>query len=102
MAKLLRDEYEHLLPADEYRIWFEDGEELASRFLDKLIEEAVECNNVRSLDELVEELGDLIEVIDGLSALLGITDAVRKAQRAKADSKGRYMKGLVGVLRYRT
>lgn len=61
----------------------EDDELFERELLRKVIEEAEELSIAKGRDSVIQEIGDLLEVIDALKARNGITDA--EATAAKTD-----------------
>ena len=62
----------------------------------KLVEEAAEVLTAMDDDNLVEEIGDVLDVIDGLLMHYGIniTD-LEKVRDAKRELKGGFYKGVI-------
>lgn len=70
------------------------GDELLNALCRKLHEEADEVEGALSRDELVEEVGDVQQIIQDLCALQGISsEELKAAMKKKADRKGGFQKG---------
>ena len=55
----------------------------------KILEEAHEVSTATSRDELINELADVLEVIDAIAALHGLTqDEVSRTKEAKQSERG--------------
>ncbi|MEH0110548.1 nucleoside triphosphate pyrophosphohydrolase [Tersicoccus sp. MR15.9] len=66
-----------------------DDDEYAYQLRAKVIEEATEVAGALGRDHLIEEVGDVLEVVDALLAHEGITMAeVRAAAHAKRQARG--------------
>jgi len=61
----------------------------------KLIEEAYEVQDAQNRQEVVEELADLLEVIDGLCKVRGIAlEEIMKEKKAKIAERGGFDNGI--------
>jgi predicted house-cleaning noncanonical NTP pyrophosphatase (MazG superfamily) len=62
----------------------------------KLVEEALEVLRAADSDEVIEELADLLEVVDGLQRALGIREAdIQEARDRKREERGGFEEGVV-------
>lgn len=89
MLKILSDRgsvlHHKILEEDEYK----------KALKDKLIEEAKEVQESNSLDELIEELADSLEVIQSIAKSNGISmGQIEQVRLKKRDSKGGFDKGI--------
>lgn len=76
----------------EYQIL--TGESLGYALKDKLIEEAHEVGEAEGKNQLISELADVLEVIDGLCKLYEINHAdVLQAKKAKYEERGGFEQG---------
>ena len=95
--KLVRDKVpEAVVHAGEsVRIYRLSPEALRSALKAKLVEEAFEVRDA-SGDELVEEVADVLEVIDELANVCGISkDELRNARAAKREKRGGFREGIL-------
>lgn len=95
VEKLIRDNLPDIMRKKGIGIHerFMDEEEFLVKLKDKLLEEAAEVKNAQNLEELIEELGDMLEVIYTLAQLNGISiDEIEKARMAKRHTKGGFDK----------
>jgi predicted house-cleaning noncanonical NTP pyrophosphatase (MazG superfamily) len=68
-----------------------DDGEYARRLRDKLLEEAHEAAAARSPGELLEELGDVLQVLYALAAHAGLEpSAIERARARKARTHGSF------------
>ena len=76
------------------------GEELIRALIDKLHEEADEVRAALSRQELIEELGDVQQVIDDICSLSGVSkdellaDIAKKTARKGGFSEGQYIESV--------
>lgn len=70
------------------------GKELEDAFMNKIEEECQEVINYRDEDNLVEELGDLLDVIESFIRLKDLKDDVKDAREKKLKKYGTYDKGI--------
>jgi predicted house-cleaning noncanonical NTP pyrophosphatase (MazG superfamily) len=94
--KLGRDKSLEQLEADgitcQYR--YITGHELRAALQRKLIEEAQEVHDTNDKKEIIDELGDVLEVIDGLCKAYEISMAdVLKAKAEKRERRGGFEAG---------
>jgi predicted house-cleaning noncanonical NTP pyrophosphatase (MazG superfamily) len=66
------------------------GEELFKAFLNKIMEEAEEINTHTDRENLVEEVGDLYDVLDSFVQHVGIEIDVELSRIEKCDTLGRF------------
>lgn len=72
------------------------GEALLSALRQKLIEESFEAADAKSFDELVAEMADVLEVLDGICDALQIPrEHVVAEQEVKRNRRGGFHKGLM-------
>lgn len=70
------------------------GDELRAALIQKLHEEADEVSGALSQEELIEEIGDVQQIIDDLLTNEGITkETLQTVMKKKADRKGGFKKG---------
>ena len=70
-------------------------DELIANLKLKLIEEAKEVLDAKNIDEIVDEIGDVVEVLKTLIKVAKIRKfSIWKARRKKAKFRGRYEKGV--------
>jgi len=97
--KLIRDKIPDLIEADgETRNIrrFEDKDELLGFVRKKILEEALEVTEAVSRDDITEELGDLLEIIEKYGELHSITLIdMLKAAEAKAERAGFFEEGFI-------
>jgi predicted house-cleaning noncanonical NTP pyrophosphatase (MazG superfamily) len=96
--KLVRDRIPELAAADgQPGAWhLADPDEYARRLRDKLLEEARETAAARSPGELLEELGDVLQVLFALAAHAGLEPASIECARArKARTHGTFARRIV-------
>jgi len=63
---------------------------------EKLIEESDEVRNAQSAEDLAEELADVLEVMEALKGILGIsTEQVERARAEKNRERGRFDKRIL-------
>lgn len=92
--KLVRDNIPERHPQHKYRT--AEGGELEALLRLKLVEEAAEVASARNTQELVEELGDVLEVIQAIRARYGISiREVTEAQLEKWDRLGGFEEGVI-------
>lgn len=70
-------------------------EEYLQLLKNKLVEESQEVLEANTKEELVEELGDLLEVIRAIAQRQGIIDELFKKREAKFLERGGFEKGIV-------
>ena len=91
--KLIRDKIPGILQANKIVVNTRVMEtpEFISKLKDKLVEEAKECFETESSDELIEELTDLIEVINALCQVTGINmQQIEEKRLEKMKHKGAF------------
>jgi predicted house-cleaning noncanonical NTP pyrophosphatase (MazG superfamily) len=67
-------------------------EEFAKELKNKLVEEASEVRDTESREDLIKELADVMEVIETLSSLHGITkEEIEKERLLKYEINGRFL-----------
>jgi predicted house-cleaning noncanonical NTP pyrophosphatase (MazG superfamily) len=89
--KLVRDKVPFLIEKRGERVEIAQlkGDALVSGLRSKLVEEAFEAMDSRSLEELVGEIADIEEVIRGLSKALHFMDSdIKRETRQKRRSRG--------------
>lgn len=70
------------------------GNDLRDALIEKLHEEADEVSGALSQDELIEEIGDVQQIINDLCTSQGITkDELAAAMQKKVDRKGGFLGG---------
>ena len=70
------------------------GDDLKSALIEKLHEEADEVSGALSRDDLIEEIGDVQQIIDDLLATQNITeDELRAVMVKKVENKGGFQNG---------
>jgi len=68
---------------------------LRDAFKRKLVEEAQEVHDAHTRPEMIEELADVLEVIDGLCKVQGISFAeIIAAKKAKRADRGGFEQGI--------
>ncbi len=95
--KLVRDRIPSIIESSgkEFLIRVLSDDEYKRALKRKLIEEATEVNAAESTDELVAELADVVEVIDALIAVLGMSwEEIRDVQKKKRLERGGFGKRL--------
>lgn len=96
--KLIRDKIlaKHIESGHDIRYVQLQGESLIAKLRDKLHEEADEIPvRAKVDDEIIEEIGDVQQIIDDLKLQYGITDEQLKAvQQAKFAKKGGFGDGI--------
>jgi predicted house-cleaning noncanonical NTP pyrophosphatase (MazG superfamily) len=100
MEKMIRDDIASYVlnkSGEVLPVRVADTTEMLQLYRDKIVEEAHEVFTAPMSAELIEELGDLLEVIEGLSEHIGISDAVQKVKAAKKAERGGFTKGMVLV-----
>lgn len=70
-------------------------EELLSLLKNKLVEEANEVLNANSIDELIEEMADVLEVMKAISVKQNITDEIFEKRESKFLERGGFEDGIV-------
>lgn len=96
--KLVRDLIPETISAKGERViaYATDGKELSHLLKRKLIEEAFEVAGASSTNDLIEELGDVIDVLDALCTVSGANlDQVRSWAEAKRSERGGFARGVV-------
>ncbi len=96
--KLVRDLIPESIAARGERVvaYSTDGEQLSHLLKRKLIEEAFEVAGASSTNHLIEELGDVIDVLDALCTVSGADlDQVRLWAEAKRQERGGFARGVV-------
>jgi predicted house-cleaning noncanonical NTP pyrophosphatase (MazG superfamily) len=96
--KLVRDRIPELTAATgQPGAWHQAGpEEYSRRLRDKLLEEAHQAAAAASPAELLEELGDVLQVLYALAAHAGLQPAEVECARArKAHTHGSYRRRLI-------
>jgi predicted house-cleaning noncanonical NTP pyrophosphatase (MazG superfamily) len=94
--KLVRDEIPTMIEqrgesADTVKL---EGKALIDALQQKLVEEAFEAKDARSIDELIGELADIQEVIKGLIDTLKVSeDEIKRVQEKKRQKRGGFSKG---------
>jgi len=74
---------------------FLNGEVLQKALKEKLIEEAKEVNETLELDEIIEELSDVLEVIDGICKACNINkNKLIQIKEKKYGERGGFQTGL--------
>lgn len=97
MGKLVRDRIPERLAAEGLVITTVEvtGPELVAALRAKVLEEAAEVAGAPDRAALVEELGDLREVLDALAAAEGVGDAeIRERAAEKRRTHGGFTRGL--------
>lgn len=98
--KLVRDRIPNKIYSsgeNVYRAVF-TGDDFMYLLKEKLVEEAIEVFDAEEPDELTEELADLLEVIDGICELRGISfDDILAVKNKKAEKVGGFKDGAVLV-----
>jgi diadenosine tetraphosphate (Ap4A) HIT family hydrolase/predicted house-cleaning noncanonical NTP pyrophosphatase (MazG superfamily) len=95
VEKLIRDNLPDIMREKGIEVHdrFMDEEEFLVRLKDKLLEEAAEVKQSSTVNELVEELGDTLEVLLTIANSNGITmEQIEQARIAKRDAKGGFDK----------
>lgn len=98
--KLLRDKIPEIMEAErgtslEYSV-LEDKQYIVS-LKNKLIEEAIEVQNTTGIEEFIDEVADVMEVIDALLDIHGITiEEIRYTQQKHKDNRGGFKKRIFG------
>lgn len=97
-AKLVRDRIPEIIRRTgvEPIVRAADAQEYRGLLRAKLVEEATECRDSASADELAEELADVLEVVHALADAHGIDqDRLEKLREAKAVERGGFVERLV-------
>lgn len=95
-AKLVRDNIPNWGVANGYTIKGRrlTGDKLRKALIEKLHEEADEVDDAMSRQELIEEIGDIQQVINDLCAVADIsTQELAEVVKQKADRKGGFSNG---------
>jgi predicted house-cleaning noncanonical NTP pyrophosphatase (MazG superfamily) len=98
--KLVRDKIPDMIEArgESVQTLKLDGQALISSLQQKLVEEAYEAMDARSISDLVGELADIQEVIRAVCNSVSITeDEVKNAQEQKRRQRGGFDKGTMLV-----
>jgi len=90
--KLVRDKIPDIIIADgktpNIRV-LEDESEFRYVLLRKVVEEAIELNEVAGRRNVAEEIADVLEVLDELTLIFGITpEQIKKIQDDKREARG--------------
>ena len=97
--KLVRDKIPDIIDVDgdERNIRrFKDRDELLGFVRKKILEEAKEVTEALTKDDIAEELGDLLEIIEKYGDLQGITLIdMLKAAESKAERVGAFEEGYI-------
>lgn len=96
--KLVRDSIPDLIAARGERVstYRADGEELSVLLRRKVVEEALEVSAASSTNEVIEEVGDVLDVLEALCTIAGTDlDAVRAWAETKRVERGGFQQGLV-------
>lgn len=96
--KLVRDLIPEGIAAkgERVRAYAADGEHLRYLLKRKLVEEAFEVGAAATTNEMMEELGDVLDVLDALCTVSGTDlDAVRAWTARKREERGGFERGLV-------
>ncbi len=105
LNKLIRDKIFDLMQSKNQEIYGKrtlSTEEYADELKRKLLEESKEINKCVNKDELAQEIGDILEVIDHLKEAFGIDDnEIKQYRDEKSKEKGgfedRIYVSIVGV-----
>lgn len=96
--KLVRDKIPEIIEKSgkkaKYRVL--EGDELKAALKNKLVEEANELLNAETEEEIIEEIADVLEVLDGILMCFGgveIESKVYQKAMQKYKEKGRFEKG---------
>ncbi len=91
--KLVRDNYD---PDREKSRLAESEDEFRVFLRAKLVEEATEVMVSMNEENLIEEVGDVLDVLDAIISHYGITsNKLEKSRRAKRKIKGGFTKGVI-------
>jgi predicted house-cleaning noncanonical NTP pyrophosphatase (MazG superfamily) len=96
--KLVRDLIPQEIAAkgERVRAYAADGNHLRYLLKRKLVEEAFEVGGAETTNEMMEELGDVLDVLEALCTLSGTElDAVRAWTARKREERGGFQRGLV-------
>ena len=96
--KLVRDSVPDLIAArgEQVSAYRADGEELSQLLRRKAIEEALEVAAAASTDELIEEVGDLLDVLEALATVAGTDlEVIRSWAGMKRIERGGFERGVV-------
>lgn len=96
--KLIRDNIPDIAEAagQSIGVRIADTSELNSLFRAKILEEAAEVCDAVTGEQLLEELGDLIETAYGLARVYGFEPSdIHKVRRAKLCRRGGFLAGYV-------
>ena len=91
--RLARDKMVEWLEARDHVMEYTrvSGEDFAKELRNKIIEEADEVKQAKSREELIEEVGDVLDILDAICKQAGITsEEVAASQKAKFDERGAY------------
>ena len=94
--KLGRDKSLECLSADGITCYYRyiSGHELRNALQKKLVEEAQEVHDTNDKQEIIDELADVLEVIDGLCKAYDISmDEVLKEKAARKEARGGFETG---------
>ncbi|MFZ2193191.1 MAG: nucleoside triphosphate pyrophosphohydrolase [Candidatus Moraniibacteriota bacterium] len=74
----------------------EEDEKFFKFLLKKVVEEASELAETKDREHLVEEMGDVMELLDTILEFSGLDwETVRKVQKEKADKRGGFKKRIL-------
>lgn len=95
--KLARDKTKESLQAQDVSISYKivSGDGLQAVLKDKLVEECFEVVDAKNRQELVEELADVLEVIDGLCKAYALSaQEINTIKEQKYNQRGGFEQGL--------
>lgn len=94
--KLVRDRVPEDIESEGREVVFDyyKSYDLVEAMLDKVVEEANEVKETKTTEELISELGDLLDITHSLIDELELNDSVDEARRHKREKLGTFSKGV--------
>ncbi len=102
--KLVRDRIPDIIASDglKYETRILEDSEVIEELLKKVVEEAKELSEAKSLEEIKTEMSDVLEILHSLAERQGFTlEEVETIRQARAAKRGRFEKGIYLVRTYK-